>query len=300
MNKVNCSISTKIVTSSFFSPSPLLAHLPEEILLYIFDFLDGPSLARSSSVCSVWFRIADERNLWGRLCVRSTYKFSNMDNLIINYIPGVWGRIFYEKTSSGGNLNSLAPAADHKNIDLKTLFTRLWAAQQNKCGFCFKNTSSWHLNHILIKICPPCCKNKEMFITKTEAKKHFFLKSEEDFDKLFCFISHNRKYYFMKDVRSQAISKFGDETGFQLRYRQYSERSQKIKLAKEMRQVQRKRDLSRSNLVVMGVKKDRITKRITLTEERAKYSLLFMEFMQNSPTVSVRDIIQWFNINTTA
>jgi len=159
-----------------------------------------------------------------------------MDHLIINYIPGVWGRIFYAYTTS----TDLTNLAEYKQIDLRALFAKLWAAQQNKCGVCKQHTSTWHLNHLLIKICSMCCKDKNRFTTKTEAKKAFFLTTEEDFDGLFSFISHNRRYYLVEDARRRAMCKYGSEDGFNRRYRQFSERSNKIKSSKERKLVRRK------------------------------------------------------------
>jgi len=269
----------------------LLSHLPEELVLCIFGFLDGSSLASSASVNSRWHQIASEKHLWGRLCIQSCCIFSHMDQLIINYIPGIWGRIFYAHTTR--SWNDLTALVEHTKVDLKTLFTRLWAAQQNRCGFCFKHAPKWHLNHLLIKICATCCKNKQMFITKTEAKKNYFLNTEEEFDKLFCFISHNRKYYLMADVKRQAVCKYGDEKGLERRHREYTERSNKIKQTKEVKHT--KRELGRTTLV--GVTKDRLKKMVqrlnsgVQSEERVKLSLLLLGFMKNSPA------IQLFNVN---
>jgi len=258
----------------------------------MFGFLDGPSLVAASSVTNRWYHIVQERELWIRLCTQGTYMFSNMDHLIINYIPGIWGRIFHAHTTR--TWTELTKLVEHNHIDLHTLYIRLWAAQQNKCGVCFKQASTWHLNHLLIKICSACCKDKSKFITKTEAKRNFFLHSDEEFDNAFCLISHNRRYYLEEDIKKQALCKYGSEDGFKHRRRQFSERSQKIKLGKEMKQVRRKR-LSGKELGDIGVAKDPL-KGTSLSDERVKLALMFLGFVQRSPT-AVRDLVQWFNVS---
>lgn len=128
------------------------------------------------------------------LCAQGTHNFSHMDHLIINYIPGVWGRIFHALTTR--TRAEVINLVEYKQVDLHKLFSRLWTAQRNKCGVCLRQAGTWHLNHLLIKICSACCKDKSKFITKTEAKKTYFLSTDEEFDSLFCFISHNRRYVF--------------------------------------------------------------------------------------------------------
>jgi len=151
------------------------------------------------------------------------------------------------------------------------------------------------LNHLLIKICSACCKDKSKFITKTEAKKGFFLTTEDEFDSLFSFISHNRRYYLMEDVRARALCKYGSEDAFKRRHRQFSERSEKIKLGKEMTRARRRRHQARTE-VGPGVLTGVLASGASFSEERVKLALMVLGLIPRS-LAAVGDLMQLFNIN---
>jgi len=268
-----------------------LNELPEEILLHLFGFIDGFTLVSISSVNSKCYRISQEQQLWTRLCAQGTYNFSYMDHLIINYIPGIWGRVFHAHTTR--TWAELTHLAEYKQIDLHTLYHRLWAAQHNRCGVCLQQASMWHLNHLLIKICSTCCNDKSKFITKTEAKKNFFLSTDKEFDSVFCIISHNRSYYLTDDVKRQALCKYGGEDAFKQRHRKFSERSRKIKLGKEMTRVRRKH-LSYTDIENRVLTTGPFVKGSPISEERVKLALMVLGYVQSTPA-AVSDLMLWFN-----
>jgi len=229
---------------------------------------------------------SEEEWLWERLCI--SVHTINIDTLISNTIPGTWGRALHAVTTNNHRKEEL------KDIGKKKLFTRIWNAQSTRCSFCFrKQDDHWCVNHPYLKLCMQCSRDKSVFITKTDAKKTYFLNHEDEFKDVFCFMAHNRRYFLVADVKHRAVNKYGDEGGFERRYKKYFERSRKMKIAKHIRKVQRTKELG-TILRGLGFTRNMLLKRMQNVEEKAKIEFVLMEYMRNT-SLSAQCIGQWFN-----
>jgi hypothetical protein len=65
--------------------------IPEEIMLMIFSYLDGVSLARAAKVCKSWYRLHKCESLWKRLAKE---KFPDALSNVIVPPTSSW-RIYY-------------------------------------------------------------------------------------------------------------------------------------------------------------------------------------------------------------
>jgi len=99
----------------------------------------------------------------------------------------------------------------------------------------------------------------------------------------------------MGDVRRRALCKYGSEDGFKQRHRQFSQRSNKIKLGKEITRVRRKH-LSFTEVSNSGFITRALSSGATFSEERVRLALMVLGLVPRSPA-AVSDLMQLFNIN---